>query len=246
MAIDTTELNNLIIGRVDPKIYAFSTSDVPDHLKVGDTFRPLHVRLEEWKKHYPCLIKEYEALAKINDTIFFRDHAVHQYLISNGKTRLPKDPHNRIHSNEFFKHTNSQDLDCAVSAIKESHRQNLDNYQYYTFDERRVQRDFEYERNKSYKLRPNQNNTVNKFKKAIKQGRKNLLMYAVMRFGKSFTSMMCAVKMEAKLVVIVSAKADVKNEWKKTVQEHTKFDKYEFLDSKKLNENHNIISNFLK
>jgi len=35
---------------------------------------------------------------------------------------------------------------------------------------------------------------------------KILLMYAVMRFGKSFTSMMCAKEMNADLVVIVSAK----------------------------------------
>ena len=34
-------------------------------------------------------------------------------------------------------------------------------------------------------------------------------MYAVMRFGKSFTSMCCAVANNAKLVVVVSAKADV-------------------------------------
>ena len=45
-------------------------------------------------------------------------------------------------------------------------------------------------------------------------------MYAVMRFGKSFTSMCCAVANNAKLVVVVSAKADVLPEWKKTVESH--------------------------
>lgn len=38
-------------------------------------------------------------------------------------------------------------------------------------------------------------------------------MYAVMRFGKSFTSLCCAKEMGesgAKLVLVVSAKADVK------------------------------------
>ena len=45
-------------------------------------------------------------------------------------------------------------------------------------------------------------------------------MYAVMRFGKSTTSMCCAIEMNAKIVLIVSAKADVKEEWKKTVESH--------------------------
>ena len=42
-----------------------------------------------------------------------------------------------------------------------------------------------------------------------------------MRFGKSFTAMMCAKEMKAKLVVIVSAKADVKIEWKTVEQPKT-------------------------
>ena len=38
-----------------------------------------------------------------------------------------------------------------------------------------------------------------------------------MRFGKSFTSMCCAIEMSAKVVLVLSAKADVKEEWKMTV-----------------------------
>ena len=57
------------------------------------------------------------------------------------------------------------------------------------------------------------------------------MMYAVMRFGKSFTSMCCAVEMKAKIVVIVSAKADVREEWKKTVRSHVKFVDYDFITS---------------
>ncbi len=40
-------------------------------------------------------------------------------------------------------------------------------------------------------------------------------MYAVMRFGKSFTSLCCAKTKGYKLVLVVSAKADVREEWKK-------------------------------
>ena len=67
-------------------------------------------------------------------------------------------------------------------------------------------------------------------------------MYAVMRFGKSFTSMCCAVEMNANFVMVVSAKADVKNEWKKTVESHIKFEGYSFLDSSSLLKSETIIS----
>jgi len=63
-----------------------------------------------------------------------------------------------------------------------------------------------------------------------------------MRFGKSFTSMCCAVEMNAKLVVVVSAKADVKEEWKKTVESHVKFEGYSFLDSNSLLQSERIIA----
>ena len=57
-------------------------------------------------------------------------------------------------------------------------------------------------------------------------------MYAVMRFGKSFTSLCCAKRMGAKIVLVVSAKADVCGEWQKTVQQADNFNKdYSFLTS---------------
>ena len=47
MAIDTTELDKIIVGRVEPHIYAFSTGTIPNYLKVGDTYRPVTERLAE-------------------------------------------------------------------------------------------------------------------------------------------------------------------------------------------------------
>lgn len=67
-------------------------------------------------------------------------------------------------------------------------------------------------------------------------------MYAVMRFGKSFTSLCCALKMNAKTVLVVSAKADVKDEWKKTVESAGNFFEYVFLESSDLLANENAIS----
>lgn len=66
-------------------------------------------------------------------------------------------------------------------------------------------------------------------------------MYAVMRFGKSFTAMCCATEINAHLVVIVSAKADVREEWKKTVESHVRFERYKFLEGSDLLQKPHII-----
>lgn len=52
---DFSLLNDIIIGRVEPHIYAFTTGTIPNYLKVGDTHRPVSVRLNEWKTKYPDL-----------------------------------------------------------------------------------------------------------------------------------------------------------------------------------------------
>lgn len=80
----------------------------------------------------------------------------------------------------------------------------------------RVPVDFHYERGEEpIELRPNQAEVVRNFINAKNNGRKRLLMYAVMRFGKSITAMSCAKEMGAELVVVVSAKADVKQSGRK-------------------------------
>ena len=53
--IDTSLLENIIVGRVEPHIYAFTTNTIPNYLKVGDTYRPVSVRLKEWRQFYPEL-----------------------------------------------------------------------------------------------------------------------------------------------------------------------------------------------
>lgn len=243
--INVDILDELIIGRVEPQIYAFTTETIPNYLKVGDTYRPIEVRLNEWRKHYPKLEKRFGEIAKVNDDTFFRDYAVHYFLENELKrTRLKRNTFKNIlhYSNEFFKNTTEKDLKDAIKDIKRGHKNNETKYQYYSFDESHIPLTHTYKRTETYDLRPNQKDTVKNFKKALKKDRKNLLMYAVMRFGKSFTSMRCAVEMDAKLVIVVSAKADVKEEWKRTTESHVKFYEYCFLDSNSLLQNENIIT----
>jgi hypothetical protein len=243
--INVEILNEIIYGRVEPHIYAFTTETIPNYLKVGDTYRPIETRLNEWRKQFPNLEKKFQSAAKVDNETFFRDHAIHYFLEKEiNKTRLSRDtfPHIPFYSNEFFKDTSEDDLRNAISDIETSYSNNELKYQFYKFDASRIPITQKYRRTQDYNPRPNQQETVNNFMTAIKKGRKNLLMYAVMRFGKSFTSMCCATEMKAKLVVVVSAKADVKGEWKKTVESHVKFEGYNFLDSDSLLSSNTIIN----
>ena len=241
--IDKTVLDEIIIGRVEPHIYAFTTSTIPNYLKVGDTYRPVSVRLKEWEEHYPNLEKKFEGEAKI-DGVYFRDFSVHQFLETErhkSRLQLTDLPTDIYYSKEFFKEATVEDVEEAIIDIKNDYQNKTQKYQFYSVETLRPEETV-FPRTDTYPMRPNQEKTVEAFKTTIANGRKNLLMYAVMRFGKSFTSMCCAVEMGAKLVVVVSAKADVKSEWKKTVESHVKFDGYEFVTAKTLSNNNHAIT----
>lgn len=226
-------LERIIVGRVEPHIYAFTTNTVPNYLKIGDTYRPVSRRLNEWKAFFPELKKQYERKAIIDDKTYFRDYSVHQFLEQDlGKKRLnPSDLEEGIYfSREFFKETQIIDIDKAIDDIKSNFNANTNKYAYYK-SENSLPEKYHYKRGENWSLRPNQADAVKTFVKAINNGRKNLLMYAVMRFGKSFTSLSCALEMGADIVLVVSAKADVKDEWKKTVEVAGNFSEYVFLEA---------------
>ncbi|MDR2379764.1 MAG: restriction endonuclease, partial [Bifidobacteriaceae bacterium] len=213
MAVDTTILDQLIVGRVKPHIYAFATNTVPNHLKVGDTYRPVATRLREWREHFPDLTKECDEAATVSLDVYFRDFAVHRFLeVERGKTRLSRDElaEGIYFRKEFFRDTAPADVQDAIADIRESYDGASDSYDYY--DANRLPIEYRYARGPEWVLRPNQQEAVERFTEAVRKGRTNLLMYAVMRFGKSFTSLCCAKTMAARTVLIVSAKADVKVE----------------------------------
>ncbi len=244
--LDTAILDNIIVGRVKPYIYAFSTETVPNYLKVGDTYRGVRVRLDEWRKIFPNLVQQYAHSAQIDDQTIFRDFAVHTFLVQDKKReRLQKDTlkHLPYYSNEFFKDATTEDVQAAIDDITQSYYENSGKYPLYSPSH--IPQPFNYKRTESYSPRDNQKIAIENFKLAVEAGRTNLLLYAVMRFGKSFTSMCCAKEINARFVVIVSAKSDVKEEWKKTIQSHTYFEDYCYLDSEMLKSNDNLISEIL-
>ena len=231
-------LGDIIIGRIEPQIYAFTTETIPNYLKVGDTYRPVKDRIKEWRdNYYPDLIQRYTHSAMLESGNIFRDHAVHYYLETyKGFHRLQREDlcPGIYYSREFFKDADIQDVDDAISDIQQSER-NADG-RYKLYDSSRLPVRISYVRgSQDFPLRKNQEEAVKRFEEAVNNGRTNLLMYAVMRFGKSFTAMCCANRIDARFVLIVSAKADVKGEWKKTVESHVFFNDYDFLHGEDLN-----------
>ncbi len=244
--IDSTILDSLISGRVDPHIYGFSTNTVPNYLKVGDSYRPVRIRLNEWKRFFPDLTPiESSYSARIDDNHIFRDYAVHDFLIrQKQRERLrPDQAKGFYYSNEFFKEATETDIREAIEDIRTSAANCDGRYQFYGND--RLPVVITPERDQDYDPRKNQSEVIERFKAAVYQGRKNLLMYAVMRFGKTFTAMCCADEIAAHFVVIVSAKADVCKEWQGIVMRHKRFAGYVFLDRNRLDQEPGIIPTLL-
>lgn len=243
-------LEKLIAGRVEPHIYAFSTNTIPNYLKIGDTYRPVNIRLKEWEKYFPELKKEFESSAKIDD-VFFRDYAIHEFLENNlHKIRLLKDSKDFIDKNlyfskEFFKDTKPDDIKIAINDILDDYSAKTNKYAFYNLDTLREE-SLHYERGEVWPIRKNQEDAVKNFVMAISKGRTNLLMYAVMRFGKSFTALCCAEKIpNVKLIAVVSAKADVLNEWRKNTEQPGNFANFEFKTSEDLKADEHLISNHI-
>lgn len=244
--MDTSVIDQIITGRLHPHIYAFRTGTIPDYLKVGDTYRPVEVRLAEWRNYYKALEEVYREEASVDKDVFFRDYAVHHYLedvLSLHRLSREDIPEEVYYSNEFFQSTTKENVESAIKDIRDNYFQEGTRYRYYRFDESRIPVEKHYPRSsKAFEPREEQEDTVKRFINAKKQGRNNLLMYAVMRFGKSFTAMLCAKEIGAKLVVVICGKTAVEDEWRRNVEIPKNFEEYSFKTRDDLDNNVSLIS----
>lgn len=115
-------IDKFITGRVEPHIYAFETGTVPNYLKIGDTYRPVETRLNEWRRYFADLQKKYDEPATAGDE-YFRDLSVHEFVIhEKGRNRLERNtiPDLPYYSNEFFENATTDDVDEAIRDIKRS------------------------------------------------------------------------------------------------------------------------------
>lgn len=244
-------LKDVIYGRVDPHIYAFETNTVPSYLKVGDTYRPVEVRLNEWRQwnnqRYKDLKNSNDESAKVGDNAYFRDYSVHKFLTEKGfeqidHSKFPED------SMEFFQNAHWSDVEDAIADIKKSFEDEDGRYSFYSKEQLRHEskEDEHYARTEQWEPRANQQKVIDNFIKAVKvDHRKNLLMYAVMRFGKSFTALCCADAVKAKLVVVVCGKTDVKDEWQQNVEKPLKFKDYTFVTAEDMRKAPGYLSSIL-
>lgn len=161
-------LDQIIVGRVTPHIYAFVTNTIPNYLKVGDTYRPVAMRLKEWSKYFPDLRKQFEEKATITDDVYFRDFAIHYYLENhlNKERLLPEILDQDVYfSKEFFKDTTSLHIKEAIDDIKARYEDVSSPYSYYDAN-KRLAITLHYERGEEWALRPNQKDAVETFFKS--------------------------------------------------------------------------------
>lgn len=229
---------SILTGRLEPHIYAFRIEQFPPSYKVGDTFREVDTRINEWRNIYRNLELTHDAgwewSAMAGDR-FFRDYAVHRYLEDEkGRKAMAPEAFGDNHpSSEFYLDTEIKDIEEAIAHIRTHSQLPESPYKFYSADTlKEIEQGFV--RNLTLRLRDNQAAVVDKFLASYSKGRRNMLMYAVMRFGKTFTALCCAQRIGARTVLVVSAKADVSTEWKKNVQGITILDKFKFYDGKTL------------
>ena len=147
--MDRSILDKYIIGRVEPQIYAFTTGTVPNYLKVGDTYRPIDQRLNEWRRYFPDLEKAYSAISKVDQDVYYRDFAIHYYLEHDKRLHrlLPSDMEQLpYYSREFFEHASDKDVMEAIDDINRDFAENKGKYQFYTFAERPTAQTLTYKR----------------------------------------------------------------------------------------------------
>lgn len=241
-------LKRYITGRVKPNIYAFKTGTYPEYLKVGDTYRPVETRIKEWSRKFKNLeyIAKWPAVvdkSRVDKDLIFRDYEVHKYLIGHQCERLKEEEavNPDLYSNEFFHNAEKEDIKDAIEDITRS-AENGDNH-YNFFNPGLLPEELTPKRGPRLELRENQAEVVENFKTALKNKRNNLLMFAVMRFGKTFTALSCVQAAGFKRILVLSAKADVEREWYHAVNFVGNFEGYTYATVEQLKVDSEYITN---
>lgn len=188
----------------------------------------------------------------------FRDYTIHNILVGEDIKKLndnkeirriiPEDEFResdyqaKKYSKEFFENCTPDDVELAIEVLKEkaiAGRQSiLSKLKEYTNTRNDDIIPPIHDETRKYTLRGLQQETVDKFEERVGLGGKKLLMYAVMRFGKTYTAFECMKNFYkhhtegvSGLTVVASAKVDVKNEWIKTINPYSDFKGYDMYDA---------------
>ena len=247
----------LIKGMVEPRIYAFR-SDLIDGvvgsptIKVGDTDRGVPRRMKEWSdKGFTDIdpIGDWSAVVsgcgEGLDGKIFRDKSVHKFI---------KKPHvekkdwnsNLYYSNELFSNCKREEAESvvttAINDLKNAFIEGrLDLITKLKDRNNTNESDFIYPlHNKTlqYKPRELQQKVIDNFIERYTNGATDMLIYAVMRFGKTFVACECVkeycgddVAPGGKFILVVSAKVDVKDEWIGSINPYSNYSNINMYDS---------------
>lgn len=197
---------------VQPIIYAYSDKNYPGYLKVGDTTRPIDVRMHE---HYPTLLPTEEPPYKVEVTMpalyadgsRFRDYVVHRMLEKRGVQKV---------NGEWFK-CNAQDVRAAIMAVMISSV------------------DLDVMMTNSFKMRPEQEKAVEATMAFYAEEKKRspslspkYLWNCKMRFGKTFTAYQLAKAMGLKKILVLTFKPAVESAWQEDLETHIDFKGWQY------------------
>ena len=199
----------------NPTIYAYKIPNTPNRaglLKIGFTTRGAEERIKEQLQTsgLPYNIVLIESAMR-NDGSSFTDHDIHRRLKAKG-----------------FKNTDGEWFKCKVKDVKIAIKEVLTGILN------------EENRNLDFKMRPEQEDAVNKtiqyfesFKKEPenKNNTPRFLWNAKMRYGKTFTSYQLAKKQGWSKILVLTFKPAVQGAWKEDLLTHIDFEGWQFISN---------------
>lgn len=213
LVTDSTDSNKIHETFSYGVIYVYSIPDESHkgRLKIGsatvtspaptqdDINRASHERIKQQTKTADILygLEHAELAISTDGHNCFLDHDVHQILIRSGYDRKSENINN-THS-EWFEIS----LDVAKNAIKAA-KEGRSSLRLLDTTNTRIH---------EFIFRPNQRDAIDRTIKAIKQGRKQFLWNAKMRFGKTSAAMQVAKEKQMKRVLILTHRPSVSDDW---------------------------------
>ena len=261
------DLNDEILKTNAPIIYAFTTPKVPDAIKIGYTDQGAWKRIEQWKRIYGDDINllGYWTSKSLNqqlEYVFFKDHPVHKKVINRGHYNLMPEDFEKLKvqqnllelhvSREFFRKINDKThndkdtlskeiIEEIIRQMKEEVKSGNANFTLYTLlddgttSDKYANRTIE--KIEDYDPTPLQYECIDNGIRAIKDGKTDLLMAAVMRFGKTYTTYKIIAgqgkeeKMSRlKYALVVSAKADTRTAWRNDISHKDFINDFAFIE----------------
>lgn len=231
-----------IVGMKNPTIYCFTTPELPYALKVGETVRPIVVRMNEWmEKAFPKL-KFHKSWPATCKKWVFDDHLVHSYILEDTKNRrLQRSDfaeaglEKNVYSREFFTRdgiTDGMDMiaitDTAINNIRSAIKSNYEEMMKKLHRSDDSTGTVRIHSKSFFDERELQKETVDHFVDRITATDKSqdMMIFAVMRFGKTYTAIRCLQEFYKKnpdahrFSVICTAKPEVKDEWVKGINNY--------------------------